>query len=414
VTGAGTRGPDHFTIGVFASMKQGLEHFIYREVSQLSRLGAHIELFPTKSRSGHYQPDPSWGFHGWNVLGLAVAQVLALVRDPTRYARLTAHAIRYRALPELALAWLFASGARTCDVLYATFGDRKLFVAYYCHRITGRPLATEIHAYELYANPNVQLFRLALSTCAVVITVTEHNRQLLTSEFDVEHGKVEVVRLSVDLDDYRPRPTFRILIVASFAARKGHEVLLRAVRRLQRPDLEVWVVGDRGTEVRTVDVRALAEELGVSGKVAFFGKLSGNALKAVFQACDVFCLPSLPDADGVYEGFPAAIAEAMAFGKPVIATRHVEIPAVLDAVLVPEGDDAALARAIEDVLSSPELRLLEGEKNRKLAERYFDSGNASRTFDVLRRAGARGRSAAGDAGGASRGPVTTRRSGEQE
>jgi glycosyltransferase involved in cell wall biosynthesis len=234
----------------------------------------------------------------------------------------------------------------------------------------------------------------ALAACDRVITVTEYNKELLIGTYKVDPGNIEVVRISVDLTDYRPEKKFVILMVAYFAERKGHEVLFEAVKQLQRNDIELWVVGDEGAEP-SVDVRAMARHAGLESQVAFFGNLSGAALKAVFQACDVFCLPCRHDRYGIAEGFPTVIAEAMAFGKPVITTRHVEIPRIVDEILVDENDASALAQAIARAQRSPLLLAELGKKNRTTAERLFSTGNAARTVAVLSRLTNGG--AAGDA-----------------
>ena len=94
-------------------------------------------------------------------------------------------------------------------------------------------------------------------------------------------------------------------------------------------DVEVWVVGGVGNADISVDVHAIVNRLGLDSQVAFFGKIRGPALKAVYHACDVFCLPSRFDQYGEAEGFPTVIIEAMACGKPVITTRHAEIPRIV-------------------------------------------------------------------------------------
>ena len=81
----------------------------------------------------------------------------------------------------------------------------------------------------------------------------------------------------------------------------------------------------------------------MQSQVAFFGKLSGTALRAVYHAADVFCLPSRHDSDGCAEGFPTVLIEAMACGKPVVTTRHVEIPRIVEQILVDENDVDGLA-----------------------------------------------------------------------
>lgn len=364
-------------------MKKGLEHFIWRELTIFSRQGAQISLFPTKLGPGLYSAEPDWRLHRWNPLAVLLLQPLFLLRSPRRYVQTLLEAARYGAFVDLFLAWYFSGAMADVDVIYSTFGDRKLYIGYFSKLILNKPLAVTIHAYELYQNPNARLFPRALAACDQIITVTDYNRELLTERFGVDPSRIEVVRISVDVEDYRLEEKFVILIVAFFAERKGHDTLFRAVRRLGRSDIEIWVVGDKGTEDRTVDVEALAQELGIASQVAFFGKLSKNALKAVYRECDVFCLPSRTDRAGVAEGFPTAIAEAMAFGKPVISTRHVEIPRVLPEVVVDEGDVDGLAAAILQVCESAPLRERLGRQNQQLAHRLFTADNARKTASIL-------------------------------
>ncbi|MBN1966938.1 MAG: glycosyltransferase family 4 protein [Anaerolineae bacterium] len=373
-------------IGVIASMKKGLEHFVYRELTIFSAQGARISLFPTKVGPGLYGAEPGWTLHRWSTLGVLLRQPLYFLRQPGLYLRLLREAFATRAFVDFVFAWYFAGAMADVDVIYATFGDHKLFIGYFCKQIVGKPLAVTIHAYELYQNPNPRLFLTALAACDQIITVTGYNKDLLAERFGIDPARIEVVRISVNLDDYVPEQKFVILIVAFFAERKGHEVLFRAVQQLGLDDVEVWVVGDTGTETRIVDPAALARQLGIERQVAFFGKLSKVALKAVYRECDVFCLPCHHDQDGVAEGFPTVLAEAMAFGKPVITTRHVEIPRVVEAVLVDELDVDGLAEAIRQVyeMTQDERRRL-GARNRALAGQFFPTGNAERTAAILSR-----------------------------
>jgi colanic acid/amylovoran biosynthesis glycosyltransferase len=127
----------------------------------------------------------------------------------------------------------------------------------------------------------------------------------------------------------------------------------------------------------------MVKQLGLESQVAFFGKLSGTALKAVYRTCDVFCLPSRFDSHGEGEGFPNTIIEAMACGKPVVTTRHVEIPCIVEQILVEENDVDALAEALQHVSESSRLRTQLGERNRELAEEYFSPQNVGHTFRLL-------------------------------
>jgi glycosyltransferase involved in cell wall biosynthesis len=273
---------------------------------------------------------------------------------------------------------------RDVDVIYATFGDHKLFMGYFCKRLVNKPLAVTIHAYELYRNPNPNLFRKALADCDQIVAVTEYNREVLHSRYGIAPERVDVVRLSVDLREYCPSRKFVVLIVAHFVEKKGHEILLEAVKRMGRDDVEVWVVGGSIDPRFDVDVRAIANRLGLESQVAFFGKLRGAALKAVYHACDVFCLPSRVDSRGEAEGFPTAIIEAMACGKPVVTTRHVEIPHIVEQILVDENDAGALAEALEHVYQSETRRQMLGARNRELAELHFSTANIDERVRLFR------------------------------
>lgn len=372
-------------IGVFASMKKGLEHFIYREILYLTQEGAEISLFPTKQGSGLYNPPAEWNVCWWSALRVLALQPWLCALLGRRYWKVLFLALRHRAIVDFFLAAYFTRSMSDVDVLYATFGDRKFFVAYFCKQLLDKPLAVWLHAYELYANPNPKLFEQSLADCDQIITVSEHNRELIGREYGIPPERIEIVRCSVDLEEYRPQKKFVVLIVGFFVERKGHEVLFQAVQKLGRDDVEVWVVGGLGAEADSVDVEALVKEMQIESQVAFFGTLRGPALKAVYRACDVFCLPCRTGADGVSEGFPAVLIEAMALGKPVITSRHVEIPRIIKEILVDENDVDGLANAIELALSSHSLRERLAAQSRELAETHFSSTNTAKTCAILAR-----------------------------
>jgi colanic acid/amylovoran biosynthesis glycosyltransferase len=370
-------------VAVFANMKSGLEQFVYRELRCLASRDLSISLFPTRYGEGLYDAEKDWRLHRWHPLPVVAWQAVALLKSPVKYLKLLREAFAYGALIDYAFACYFVEKMADVDVLYATFGDHKLFIAYFCKRILGKPLAVTIHAYELYANPNPRLFVKALKACDHVITVTEHNREFLEKQYGIDPSSVEIVRYGLDLDDYKPDDKFVILIVAFFTDRKAHDVLFEAVKRLGREDIEVWVVGSAAGRRDPVDVEALARQIGVESQVAFFGAQKGNALKAFYRECDVFCLPSRKDSGGAFEGFPNVLIEAMASGKPVITTRHVEIPRIIHEVLVDENDVEGLAQAIERLRRSAPLRAKLGEENRKIAENVFPARNAVKTAELL-------------------------------
>ncbi|TWT82115.1 D-inositol 3-phosphate glycosyltransferase [Planctomycetes bacterium CA13] len=371
-------------VGAVASVKHGFEHFVHRELSFLEDRGATISVYPTKYQNGLYGPRETWNVYRWNFLSLFFAQWIVLFSHPVKYVQLLIEAIRYRSVIDFVIAVHFSGKMKDVDLIYATFGDRKLFISYFCKQLLGKPLMCTIHAYEIYDNPNEAMFARAIAACDQITTVTDYNRNQLQQRFGIAPDKVEVVRLSVDLETYRPEEKFIVLIVGYFAQKKGHRILFEAIQKLNDERFEVWVVGTGRDSVDSVDLKGLAKDMGIESQIAFFGGLSNTALRAVYHACDVFCLPSHFDEFGAAEGFPTVIIEAMACGKPVISTRHVEIPAIVEQILVDEKDVNGLADALLQVYQSEPLRRQMGIRNREIAEERFSPNNAKRTEAIMK------------------------------
>ena len=136
---------------------------------------------------------------------------------------------------------------------------------------------------------------------------------------------------------------------------KRQDLLLRAVARL--PGVQVVLVGD-GPE--RDNLTRLAAELGIAERVRFAGYRADPEL--LLPAFDLFALTSR------LEGLPLSLLEAWAAGLPVISTAVGGIPKVVRAddngLLVPSGDDAAIARAIARVLADETLARRLGDAGR--------------------------------------------------
>src|SRR6188508_3249467 len=132
-------------VGVIASMKRGLEHFIYRELSVFHQAGIRISLFPTKHGPGLYSAAAGWTLHRWNALRVLLLQPLFLLRSPVLYLHGLREALRFRALVDFFLAWYFSGDMAQVDVIYATFADHKLFIGYFSKQIVNKPLVVTIH-----------------------------------------------------------------------------------------------------------------------------------------------------------------------------------------------------------------------------------------------------------------------------
>ena len=141
--------------------------------------------------------------------------------------------------------------------------------------------------------------------------------------------------------------------VLVFAGRLGPQkavgVLLEALRRIS--DVTLVIAGD-GPERPTLERRVA--ELGLDARVRFLGSVPRETVLRLFRASDASVLPS------AWENFPHTVVEALAVGCPVIATAVGGVPEVVgdgeNGLLVPPGDAAALADAIERFFGDPSLR----------------------------------------------------------
>ena len=149
--------------------------------------------------------------------------------------------------------------------------------------------------------------------------------------------------LRIQLSGAPQRPV--VLTVARLARQKGIDVLLSAASQV--PDAMFLIAGE-GPDRTALEARAAA--LGLGNSVRFLG--AAHNVPDLLAACDVFVLPSLA------EGLPLSVLEAMAAGKPVVATRIAGTDeAVADGtsgVLVPPRDPDALATAIRSLLAEPD------------------------------------------------------------
>lgn len=145
-----------------------------------------------------------------------------------------------------------------------------------------------------------------------------------------------------------------LLCAASLTLRKGHAVLFRALARLRHLPWRLRCAGSETLDSATaVRLRALIDELGLGDRMAMLGELDADQLAARYQEADAFVLPSF------HEGYGMVLAEALARGLPIISTTAGAIPDTVPAeagLLVPPGDEAALADALARVLTEPELR----------------------------------------------------------
>jgi glycosyltransferase involved in cell wall biosynthesis len=167
----------------------------------------------------------------------------------------------------------------------------------------------------------------------------------------------------------RGRP-LRVLYLGTLNRTKGFVDLLAAAEQVvaERDDVEFVFAGDFATPYDARAAEPCRERLG--DRARFVGVVDGAAKAEALTGSDLFVFPTYYE----FEGQPLVILEAMAAGLPVISTARAAIPDMLEdgvnGVLVPEGDDTALADAVRRLVESPAERSAMGAAGRA---RYLEA-----------------------------------------
>jgi glycosyltransferase involved in cell wall biosynthesis len=263
--------------------------------------------------------------------------------------------------------------------IHAHFVDRAATVALVMSRLLDTTYSVTAHANDIYINPVLLPEKLAGATFAA--TCTEYNRRHLVDVLGPEiGGRIALIHHGLDLAGYTPRtvpPAGRPLIVTvgQLKEKKGLRHLVAACHILAERgiDHECEIVGDG--PLRDQLARQI-RELGLEDRVGLSGALPHPAVVERYRRASVFVLPCVVAADGDRDGIPNAILEAMAMALPVVSTPISGIPEVVrdgeTGLLVPAGDDAALADALARLLGDPALRASLGECGREFVTSEFD------------------------------------------
>jgi glycosyltransferase involved in cell wall biosynthesis len=193
----------------------------------------------------------------------------------------------------------------------------------------------------------------------------------LLIEGGVQREKIRVIHSGVDPVPFRKERRRKpisapraIGTVAVLEERKGHRFLLEAAALLRQRgcQLRIHFAGDGSWRN---ELQTMTAQLGLEKEVVFHGFVAD--IPAFLADIDIFVLPSL------YEGLGVAAIEAMAAGKPVIATRAGGLPELVEdginGFLVPEGDPEMLAESISRLLSREGLIEEMGQKGWERVQR---------------------------------------------
>ena len=216
----------------------------------------------------------------------------------------------------------------------------------------------------------------------LAIAVSESTGQFTTKARLIPAERTKVVYLGAPLDEFaRPRTTAEIAAartamgitpgtiaigtITRLMPSKGNQYLIDAAPKIlaAHPAVRFFIVGEG--ELQS-PLQEQASALGLGDRLVFSGFIRDVA--AALSALDIVVFPSL------WEGTPLTVFEALAMGKPIVATDADGLRDVLtdgqDALMVPKGEAGALADAVIDLLERPHVAAGLADAARTTGRRY--------------------------------------------
>lgn len=259
----------------------------------------------------------------------------------------------------------------------------------------GIPLVVSLHGSDITvaerARPLHPVWRRALGRLAG-LTAPSDDLCRRAARLGADPAVSRTIHHGVDTEMFAPRevnpeiraflgaPADSVLVVAvgRLVEKKGFRYLIEAASGLGRIHIAIVGEGDLRGELEDAALRCGVE-------VTFTGELGQGAVASAVAAADVFAVPSVVDSHGNVDGLPTTLLEALAAGRPIVATAVAGIPEVIthgeNGLLIGEKDPAALAHALSELRDNPELRDKIGREARARAVRELSREAAAERFE---------------------------------
>lgn len=320
---------------IFTTFPVATETFLQREVRGLRRLGVELELNSLWGGADEWEGLPVRRFSLWHLVGLLWWMPYWMLRRPA-VLRDTAERLFGQGIPgilnfgENLLGMGFALiHARRLEKaadwqLHAVWATTPGAAAWLVHRLSGKPFSLAAHAYDLFEHGGDGLLREKLAEADWVRSSTAAGVERLRA---LGCPAEKILRLGRGLDTLPPQKSIRprreplqILSVGRLVEKMGYSQQLEIYAAAQRAGLEfeVRIVGDGAL---AGPLRQQARRLGIEERVHFLGAQPYAAVEEGLAWADVFVFSGCVSRSGDRAGFPNALAEAMAWGVPVLSSR---------------------------------------------------------------------------------------------
>lgn len=388
------------------------ETFILREMRRLEHEAVQVDVYsllPPKAGVVHKDARKLLERTRYAPLfsgTIARAQAHYLLRAPLRYLRALLKTV-WQSYPEPRVMLLMLALFPKC-VYFARAMEREGVQHVHAHfvwlegiaagivaELTGLPFTITPHAFGLYTRRRACVAR-ELESASRIVTISEANRRFIAGLTPrLARAAIDVVHCGVDTALWKPpaqRPDaypVRLLSIGRAVEKKGHDDLVAACALLAERSVpfECRILAGGGAGAAALD--AAIDARGLRGRVSLLEPRDEDGIRELFYASEVFVLAAKTARNGDRDGIPVVLMEAMACGLPVVSTNVSGIPELVEhqgsGLLVPPGDPAALASALQTLIEDAALRRGMGAQGReRVVAEFRIEHTAARMATVFR------------------------------
>jgi len=249
------------------------------------------------------------------------------------------------------------------------------------------PWTCSVHAHDVFTASPRALFRRLRTARGVVACSRRAADAVARCGFPAD--RLAVIHHGLPLDEYPfgdPHDDGVVLAAGRLEAKKGIDTLVQACGHLRtRGARFACVVAGDGSQKD--ELVRLVKRLNLEEAVSFVGWKSSDELKGLVARASVLAVPSRQTPQGDRDGLSNVLVEALALGTPVVTTGAGAAEEVIvsgtNGILVPPDDPIELARALEALLASSDLRARLAREARRTAEQLFDGIETTRQLEAF-------------------------------
>lgn len=344
-----------------------VETFIKREIASLVGRGFDIRICCL------HRPDEVATSEakkaGWKVVSFPASQRRASSSDEELHVAM--------------VNWIADQATRhDAQLIHAHFSNLPASLARIASQITGIPYSVSAHATDIYmGNPNLEW---NIQKAALVVTCNRRNRAYLARQFPALRSRIRYSYHGLDLGVFTAPAKeavraldapVRLVVVSRLEPVKGISPFLRTCALLVHKGLSFRadIAGDGPARE---SLMAEAKALGLARYVHFHGSLHQDRVRALFLKADIVVQPSIVTPEGQFDNLPNVVLEAMALGRPVIASRVGAITEAIDhgrnGLLVPPNQPGKLAEAILRLANNRGRAAKLATEARSTIEKHYD------------------------------------------